>query len=136
CERVLGKPALAADARFSSGPARFANREAMHREIDAVFSELGSEDLVARLDAADIANARLNDMAQFWRHPQLEARGRWTEVGSPAGRLAALKPPLNLDGVEPDMRAVPALGEHTDAVLAELGYGPAEIGRLRAEKAI
>src|SRR6185503_5925944 len=67
CERVLGKPALAADARFSSGPARFANREAMHREIDAVFSELGSEDLVARLDAADIANARLNDMAQFWR---------------------------------------------------------------------
>jgi crotonobetainyl-CoA:carnitine CoA-transferase CaiB-like acyl-CoA transferase len=136
CERVLGKPALAQDPRFSSGPARFANREAMHREVDAVFSTLSSEDLVARLDGADIANARLNDMAQFWRHPQLEARARWAEVGSPAGPIAALKPPVNIEGVEPDMRAVPALGQHTDAVLAELGYGAAEIGRLRAEKAI
>jgi itaconate CoA-transferase len=136
CERVLGKPALAQDARFSSGPARFAHREAMHREIDAVFSQLTSEQILARLDSADIANARLNDMGQFWRHPQLEARGRWTQVGSPAGKLAALKPPVNIEGMEPDMRAVPALGEHTDALLAELGYGAAEIARLRAEKAL
>jgi itaconate CoA-transferase len=136
CEQVLRKPELARDPRFASGPARFANREAVHREVDAVFSRLPCEELVARLDAADIANARLNDMSQFWRHPQLEARGRWGEVGSPAGELRVLKPPVNLAGMDPDMRAIPAAGQHTESVLAELGYSAAEIGRLRREKAI
>jgi len=136
CERVLGKPALASDARFSTGPARFANREAMHREIDAVFSQLSPEEIVRRLDAADIANARLNDMNQFWHHPQLEARGRWSEVGSPAGNLRVLKPPLNIEGIEPDLRAVPAVGQHTAALLEELGYSAAEVDRLRRDKAV
>ncbi len=136
CAQVLEKPALAEDPRFSSGPARFAHREAMHREIDAVFSKMPSTEVIARLDAADIANARLNDMAQFWRHPQLEARSRWSEVGSPAGSLNVLKPPLNIEGMEPDLRAVPAVGQHTDALLAELGYGAADIDRLRREKAV
>jgi itaconate CoA-transferase len=132
CALVLQKPELKNDARFSSGPARLQNREAMHAEVDAVFSKLNTAEVVERLEKADIANARLNDMAEFWKHPQLAARGRWAKVGSPAGELDALKPPFNMDGMDPRMDSVPALGEHTRAVLAELGYDEAEIGRLTA----
>jgi itaconate CoA-transferase len=100
-----------------------------------VFSRLPAAEIVARLDAADIANARLNDMGQFWRHPQLAARGRWAKVGSPAGELDMLKPPFNLSDFEPRLDPIPALGEHTRAVLEELGYAPGEIDALRAAKA-
>ena len=92
--------------------------------------------MVGRLEAAEIAHARLNTMEQFWRHPQLEARWRWGTVGSPAGELAMLKPPFNLDGMEPRMDAIPALGEHTEAVLRELGYSGLEVERLRRHGAI
>ena len=136
CETVLKKPGLKEDRRFSGGPARQQNREAMHTEIDGVFSTLGSDEVVRRLEEADIANARLNSMEEFWRHPQLEARGRWRSVASPAGALQMLKPPFNLDGMEPRMDAIPAVGEHTRGILAELGYGVGEIDRLAAEAAI
>ncbi|HEY2338542.1 MAG TPA: CaiB/BaiF CoA-transferase family protein [Burkholderiales bacterium] len=136
CERVLRKPALKADQRFSSGPARYRNREAMHGEIEAVFSKLGVDEIVSRLETADIANARLNDMQRFWRHPQLEARSRWAKVGSPAGELDMLKPPFNLSGFEPRLDPIPGLGEHSRAILGELGYTAAEIDRLAADKAI
>jgi crotonobetainyl-CoA:carnitine CoA-transferase CaiB-like acyl-CoA transferase len=136
CERVLRQPDLARDSRFSSGPARHRNRDAMHREIDAVFAALPSAGIVERLEAAGIANARLNDMGQFWRHPQLAARGRWAKVGSSSGPLDMLKPPFNLSGLEPRMEPIPALGEHSRAILAELGYGEAAIDRLRDEKAV
>ena len=136
CEKVLGKPSLRTDERFSSGPARFRNRDAMHAEIDQVFLELTSAQVIERLEAADIANARLNDMQGFWRHPQLEARGRWAKVGSPAGEIDALRPPFNLSGFEARMDAIPALGEHTRGILAELGYIDAEVERLRASGAL
>jgi len=136
CEKVLGKPSLRTDERFSSGPARFRNRDAMHAEIDKVFLELTSAEVIERLEAADIANARLNDMQGFWRHPQLEARGRWAKVGSPAGEIDALRPPFNLSGFEARMDAIPALGEHTRGILAELGYVEAEVERLRASGAL
>jgi itaconate CoA-transferase len=136
CDSVLCNPALSQDERFSSGPARLRNREAMHAEIDRVFSRLAAEEVIARLEAADIANARLNTMEEFWRHPQLAARGRWAKVGSPAGELDMLKPPINLDGMAPRLDAIPALGEHTDAVLAELGYSQADRERLRREGAV
>ena len=136
CEKVLGKPSLRTDERFSSGPARFRNRDAMHAEIDKVFLELTSAEVIERLEAADIANARLNDMQGFWRHPQLEARGRWAKVGSPAGEIDALLPPFNLSGFEARMDAIPALGEHTRAILSELGWGAADIERLRAAGAL
>jgi itaconate CoA-transferase len=136
CETVLGKPALARDPRFSTGPARQANRATLHGEIAAVLSSMKTAQIVSALEAADIANARMNDMEGFWRHPQLAARGRWAKVGSPAGELEVLKPPINFSGMEPRLDAIPALGEHGRKILAELGYGAAEIERLAADRAI
>ena len=136
CDRVLMKSALKSDPRFATGPARFRNRAAMHEEIDAVFLKLKAVEIIARLETADIANARLNDMSQFWRHPQLEARGRWAKVGSPSGELDMLKPPFNLSGFEPRMDPVPALGEHTRAILGELGYAEREINDLTGSGAV
>jgi len=130
CEVVLEQPRLAEDPRFASGPARLQNRAAMQAEIGQVFSRLTSEEVLARLEAADIANARLNDMQGFWSHPQLEARDRWTQVQSSAGPIDALKPPFNIAGMEPRMDAIPAVGEHTRAILAEIGLTPGEIERL------
>jgi itaconate CoA-transferase len=136
CDRVLKKPSLKSDPRFSSGPARLQNREAMHAEVDSVFSKIASAEVVERLEAAEIANARLNDMQEFWAHPQLAARERWAKVGSPAGEIDALKPPFNLDGMEPRMDPVPAVGEHTRRILREIGYSAAEIDRLAADGAV
>jgi itaconate CoA-transferase len=133
---VLSKPGLRSDARFSSGPARASHREAMHAEIAEVFSKLTAKEILERLERADIANAKLNSMQEFWDHPQLKARGRWVKVGSPAGEIDALKPPFNLSGVEPRMDALPALGEHTRGILAELGYGRGDIDALAKDGAI
>ena len=136
CDLVLKKPSLKTDPRFSSGPARLQNREAMHAEVDRVFSKIASAEVVQRLEAAEIANARLNDMHEFRAHPQIAARERWTKVGSPAGEIDALKPPFNLDGMEPRMDPVPAVGEHTRSILREIGYSAAEIERLAADGAV
>jgi len=136
CDVVLKEPALKSDARFSSGPARQKNRAAMHTEIERVFCTLKVDDVIQRLEAADIANARLNEMSEFWRHPQLAARERWTKVGSPAGELDVLKPPVNIEGMEPRMDAIPAAGEHTAAILAELGYDERQVAALAAAGAI
>jgi crotonobetainyl-CoA:carnitine CoA-transferase CaiB-like acyl-CoA transferase len=119
CEIVLGDASLARDPRFSTSPAR-----------------LAGDEVIARLETADIANARLNTMEEFWRHPQLAARERWTSVGSPAGPIDALKPPFNLSGFEPRMDAVPAVGEHTRKVLAEVGYTDTDIEALAAQGAV
>jgi len=136
CDLVLKQPSLKTDVRFASSPARLKNGPAMHAEIDKVFSGLKTAEVIERLEAADIANARLNDMAQFWKHPQLEARGRWAKVGSPAGELDMLRPPFNLSGFEPRLDPIPALGEHSRAILRELGYTEAQLDRLATDKAI
>ncbi len=133
CDTVLKEGSLKTDPRFSTGPARLHNREAMHAQIEKVFSGLQTAEVIARLEQAEIASAKLNDMREFWAHPQLTARGRWAKVGSPAGLLDALKPPFNMDGFEPRMDPVPAVGQHTRSILAELGYGPEEIDRLAAQ---
>ena len=136
CDRVLKNSALKSDQRFASGPARFRNRDAFHAEIDAVFSALSGAEIIERLESADIANARLNDMDEFWRHPQLQARGRWAKVGSPGGELDMLKPPFNLSGFEPRLGPIPGLGEHTRAILAEIGYDEKKVQALAAAGAI
>jgi len=101
-----------------------------------VFAALEASEIVARLDAAGIANARINTVAEVWAHPQLAARERWTSVDTPAGPVPALKPPAMLRGVDARMDAVPALGEHTDGILRELGISNERIGRLRLEQVI
>ena len=136
CDGVLLNPALKTDSRFSNGPARSKNRDAMHAEIEKIFLKLEAEQILERLEQADIANAKLNSMQEFWDHPQLEARDRWREVASPAGPIKAMKPPFNLDGFEARMDAVPGLGDHTRAILQELGYEAPAINRLAAEGAI
>jgi len=136
CDQVLRNPGLAGDPRFSSSPARQQNRGAMHAEIESTFSGMSTAEVIERLEEADIASARLNSMQQFWEHPQLAARGRWRKVGSPAGELDALKPPANISGMEPRMGPIPAVGEHSEVILAELGYSGAQIARLRDEKAL
>jgi crotonobetainyl-CoA:carnitine CoA-transferase CaiB-like acyl-CoA transferase len=127
CETVLGDASLASDSRFANAPVRLRNRAALHAEIERVFAGMTSGELIARLDAADIANARLNGIEEFWRHPQLEARARRSRVDSPGGPIEALRPPFNMDGLAPRMDAVPAIGEHTRAILAELGYSAPEM---------
>lgn len=130
CDVVLLNSKLRSDSRFSSAPARAGNRDAMHAEIEAVFAGLSSVQVIERLEAAEIANAKLNSMQEFWDHPQLEARGRWREVASPAGPIEALQPPFNLDGFEARMDAVPALGAHSGAILSELGFTSTEIQHM------
>ncbi len=136
CRAVLERPELAADPRFSSSSRRTANRQELEALIVASFAPLSSEQLIGRLDAAQIANARMNDMHEVWQHPQLRARGRWTEVATPAGPIPALLPPGAVDAFTPRMDAVPALGQHTDAILGELGWDAAAIERLRQAGAI
>jgi itaconate CoA-transferase len=136
CRLVLGRPEAAEDPRFTSNPARVAHREPLARLVEEAFAGLTADQVVARLDAAQIANARINGVEEVWHHPQLAARGRWREVATPAGPIAALLPPATLSTSEACMGAVPALGQHTDSVLADLGYSPEEIGRLRAEAAV
>jgi len=136
CSDVLRQPALAADPRFASNSRRTEARAELRAIIVAEFAQLTAEQVVARLDAAQIANARMNDMHEVWEHEQLKARGRWTEVATPAGMIPALLPPGLPNGYAPRMDAIPALGEHTDAILRELGLDGAAIARLRAERAI
>ena len=136
CEKVLGRPQLAADERFASNSARSAHRAELRALIESVFAPLSADEVSRRLDAAQIANARVNTMHEVWAHPQLRARARWREVGSPAGPIPALLPPGTSVADDPRMDPVPAVGEHSDAILASLGVSDEEIAELRAQRAI
>lgn len=136
CDMVLLDAALATDARFDSNARRNANREPLRAQIIATFSTLTTDEVLARLDAAHIANARMNDMAGLWAHPQLLSRGRWQTVGSPAGDIPALLPPGRNSSFDYRMDAVPAVGQHTEAILREWGRDASAIAVLRATEAI
>lgn len=136
CALVLEQPVLAEDPRFKGNPQRVANRAALQAIMDGVFSKLTAAQLVERLDRAQIANARMNELDEVWAHPQLAARGRWRTMTSPAGELDTLLPPATHADFEARMGPVPAVGEHTDAILRELGYGTQQIAALRTAAAI
>ncbi|MBD9517113.1 MULTISPECIES: CaiB/BaiF CoA transferase family protein [unclassified Pseudomonas] len=136
CEVVLQRPELAVDPRFTATSLRVANRDALRGLIVEAFASLGAEQVVERLEQAQIANAHVNDMRGLWQHPQLAARDRWREIDSPAGRLPALLPPVNSNAYAPRMDAVPALGQQTDDLLQELGYTPGDIQRLHEQGAV
>ncbi len=136
CDKVLQQPELGADPRFSSNPKRTAARETLRRLIAEAFSRLSTDAIMQRLDAAQIANARMNNMRQVWQHPQLQARERWVQVDTPSGPVPALLPPGAPAAGDARMDAVPALGQHTDGILGELGYTPEDIAALRQAQAI
>ena len=131
CDVALQSPALATDPRFDSNARRNENREALTAIILDTFASLTTAEVEARLDAAPIANARMNDMAGLWAHPQLAARKRWAMVGSPVGDIPAMLPPGRSNAYDYRMDAVPALGQHTDAILREIGLDTVAINGMR-----
>lgn len=136
CEQVLERPELAGDERFGSNAARVANRHELRGVICQVFSGLNAEQVLERLDAAQIANANVNTIPDVWKHAQLQARNRWVDIDSPAGRIPALLPPGAPAAFDARMDAVPDLGQHTDAVLRELGFAGNDINSLHEEGAV
>ncbi len=133
CEKVLANPALTTDPRFSTTAKRSAQRADLAALIVAAFSKYTADEVAKRLEQAGIANAQVNTMAEVWAHPQLKARDRWRDVATPAGPIPALLPPGSWQHGAPRMDAVPALGQHTDAILGQQGYSAERIAALRAE---
>ena len=136
CDKVLRTPELKGDARFISNPQRVRNRAAVEEIINKVFAGFSAAEAIERLEQAQIAYARLNSVQEFVDHPQLAARGRWSEIASPVGPLHALVPPVTMEGAEAFMGPIPALGEHTDAILQELGFDSSTISAWRETKMI
>jgi itaconate CoA-transferase len=136
CEKVLGQPELANDPRFDKNFKRNENRAELTAIILNLFSKMTSEQVLAKLDEAQIANASLNDMHQFWDHPQLKARSRWQNVSTPNGQISALLPPGVNDSYQYRMDGVPDIGQHTEAILKELGYPASEIAKLSQDGVI
>jgi itaconate CoA-transferase len=136
CQQVLLQPALARDARFDANAKRSAARSQVRALIESAFSTLTAAQVIERLEAAGIANAQVNTMADLWGHPQLAARQRWTEVSTPVGPVPALLPPGAHDGTQVRMDPIPAVGQHSAAILHELGYAANDIEQLRNDKVI
>jgi itaconate CoA-transferase len=136
CAQVLHQPELARDARFDSNSQRHQHRDSLRQLIVEAFATLSIDEVIQRLEDAQIANARMNDMADVWAHPQLQARRRWVDVGTPSGPVPALLPPGVSKPEQTRMDTVPALGQHTDLILNTLGYAAAQIEALRETGAI
>jgi crotonobetainyl-CoA:carnitine CoA-transferase CaiB-like acyl-CoA transferase len=136
CEVVLENPALALDERFDKNFKRNEKRTELLAIIDACFSQLSTEQVINKLEEAQIANARLNDMQGLWKHQQLKERERWVNVDTPAGSIPALLPPGLNNSYEYRMDAIPAVGEHTDSILKELGIPETDISAMRSSGSI
>jgi itaconate CoA-transferase len=136
CDKVLRQPALVKDERFDANAKRSAARAPLRQIIETEFGRLTAAQVIERLEAAGIANAQVNTMADLWAHPQLQARRRWTEVSSPVGTVPALLPPGAADETHVRMDAIPAVGQHSETILRELGLSTADIEQLKNDKAI
>ena len=136
CGEVLRRPEMADDHRYSTVELRVRHRTELHDGIARVCERLSLDEIIRRLEAADIAYSRMNSVAEFITHPQLTSRGRWMDVDSEVGPLRALQPPVVMEGVEPVMGAVPALGQHTQSILGELGFDRATIATWQKEGVI
>lgn len=133
CNQVLQQPKLFDDARFRANSDRLQNKSVLQDIIDEVFLQLTAEEVIARLEQAKIANARLNTVQDFWDHPQLKARNRWRQVETPAGPVQSLLPPVTMEGVEPCMGPIPALGQHNEKILLECGFDAQTIRKWQEE---
>jgi itaconate CoA-transferase len=136
CEKVLRQPALATDPRFADVAARVAHRKELTGLIEDVLASMTATEATALLESAGIANGRLNEAKDVWEHEQLRARDRWRDIPTPQGAVRGLLPPFTFADAEAAIGPVPALGEHTDTILHELGYDTLAIARLRADRAI
>jgi itaconate CoA-transferase len=136
CEKVIEQKSLAVDPEFDNNTKRTANRARLRAVIVELFSKMTIAQVEQKLEDAQIANARVNEMKDVWAHPQLKARNRWTEVQSPVGLLPALLPPATNNQFDARMDPIPGIGEHTRAILKELGVDEAAVARLAADKAI
>ena len=136
CEKVLMQASLATDVLYDNNSKRSANRDKLRALIVEAFSSMTIEQVVERLELAQIANARVNEMKDVWAHPQLQARERWVQVDSPAGPLPALLPPASNNQFQARMDPVPDIGQHTRAILSELGVKAEAIERMQAAKVI
>jgi itaconate CoA-transferase len=133
CSDVLNRPDLAEDERFRTNSLRVRHRAALHDVIVPVVRQHSASQMIDRLEAAKIAWSRMNSVADFLEHPQLGGRDCWREIDSPVGKLRALVPPVRIPDVDAAMGPVPALGEHTDMILEELGIDPQTIVSSRRE---
>jgi crotonobetainyl-CoA:carnitine CoA-transferase CaiB-like acyl-CoA transferase len=136
CGEVLGRPAMADDERFRTNELRVRHRAELRAQIEGVLADLPMSEVLARLERAQIACARMSSLAELIEHPQLTTRDRWTRIGSEAGELRALLPPVIMEGVEPVMGGVPPLGADGAAILGELGFDEAQIAGWRREGVI
>ena len=136
CDKVLEQPQLKTDPRFSTSSRRSSAREDLYAIIVGAFSRFTAAQVVKRLDDAQIGNAAMNDMRQVWEHAQLAARKRWAEVDTPNGKILAMRPPGVPESFNARMDPIPAVGEHTNSILGEIGYSEFEIARLRAAQVI
>jgi itaconate CoA-transferase len=133
CRKVLEKPQLSEDPRFSGNSNRLKDKEILKKIIDEVFQQLSASELTNRLEAAQIANASLNKAMELFDHPQLKARNRVREVDTPVGKVRALLPPVTMENVDCVMAPVPAVGEHTESILRKLGYASEVIENYKQE---
>jgi itaconate CoA-transferase len=136
CEVVLERLELAENDRFAGNSDRLANRDGLDEEIDQAFGQLTAEEIIGKLEAAGVANARLRSVREFLDHPQLRARNRWRKVESSAGPLRALVPPGLPADTDPVMAPIPEVGEHTAAILSKLGYERETVAALRGHRRV
>jgi itaconate CoA-transferase len=136
CTDVLQRPAVAADARFASNELRLRNRRVLEPLIEEALGQFTVEQAEARMEVASVPYSQMNDVSEVFKHPQALKRDRFLDVEVPGGRVDLLRSPFNIEGLEEQGAAVPAVGEHTDAILKELDYSDAEIGKLRLDGAI